>query len=209
MGTKIEEWSDRIHPDDRAEALRLLEVAKGEMIPYEFEYRFRHKNGEYLWIYFNGYFIPDENGKANSMLGMMHDITGRKKTEEQLLQAQKMETVGTLAGGLAHDFNNILGGIMGSVNLFERLLQKEDLVEKDKIDLYLDIIKKSSFLATELIKQLLLLSKKHEILLMPVDVNDAIENVMGICRNSFPKSIELTTALPQKHAIIMGGAYTD
>jgi two-component system cell cycle sensor histidine kinase/response regulator CckA len=85
----------------------------------------------------------------------IEDITEIENKENQLIQSQKMETIGNLAGGLAHDFNNVLGGIIGSIDLLDRTLDKEELQNDKKIIQYLNILKHSSFRAEDMVKQLL------------------------------------------------------
>ncbi len=73
----IEEWTGMIHPDDRDEAVRLLEAAERELSVYDVDYRFRHKKGGYRWLHDRGFFMADKDGRAQRMIGMMQDITDR------------------------------------------------------------------------------------------------------------------------------------
>jgi two-component system, cell cycle sensor histidine kinase and response regulator CckA len=132
------------------------------------------------------------------ILASIRDLTERRSAEAdrervqaQLVQAQKMEAMGTLAGGIAHDFNNVLGGIMGGLGLVEILLKKENLEDGDKIRAYLQTAIESSKRAAEMTKQLLTLSRKRELKMVPVFVRNSINQVMNICRNSLPKSVDL------------------
>ncbi len=89
MNGGIQQWIDLIHPQDRDEAVRLLEIAEREVAPYDVEYRYRHKNGQYVWIHDRGFFIIDAMQKATRMLGMMQDITKRKQVEEDLKASEE------------------------------------------------------------------------------------------------------------------------
>jgi CheY-like chemotaxis protein len=102
-----------------------------------------------------------------------------------------MEAVGTLAGGIAHDFNNVLGGIMGSLNLMSLLLRKEQLENAEKIFNYLEMALESSKRAADITKQILTLSRKGDLQMSPVIIQNSLKNVMNICKSSFPKSVEL------------------
>ncbi len=140
--------------------------------------------------------------------GSILDITERirseemlKKKEQQLIQAQKMETVGNLAGGLAHDFNNVLGGIVGTLSLIQVKRSKKN-ISLEKIDDYLEDMKKSADRATNLVKQLLTLSRKQELSLQSIDLNQIIQNVVKICKNTFDKSIEINPVYTRDPAII-------
>ena len=83
----IGEWLERIHANDRPEAERLLDVSEKSMTPYDAEYRFRHRDGHYLFIHDHGFFIADGNGRAERMVGMMEDLSARRAAEEELRQA--------------------------------------------------------------------------------------------------------------------------
>jgi len=114
-----------------------------------------------------------------------------------------METVGTLAGGLAHDFNNVLSGIMGTVSLIKHRLSKGE-VEKESLAGWIDIIDRSSVRAAEMVDRLLVLSRRHEMSLVPMDINISVKNVMQICASSFDKSVELSDTYSEERAITLG-----
>lgn len=134
----------------------------------------------------------------------MDDITDELKKDAQLLQAQKMEIVGTLAGGLAHDFNNVLAGIIGTVSLMK--FHAERGTESGLEDKYLAIIESSARRAADIVDQLLALSRKNEPSMQPFDLNRSLENVMMICRNSLDKSIEIVPEYYPGQAIVNGSA---
>lgn len=81
----IEEWVGMIHPEDKAEALRLLDIAEKQLATYDVDYRFRHRNGGYRWLHDRGFFLVEKEGQVRRMIGMMQDISDRKQAE--LLQS--------------------------------------------------------------------------------------------------------------------------
>lgn len=139
-----------------------------------------------------------------SIVVRIDDVTEFERKETQLIQAQKMETVGTLAGGLAHDFNNILNGIVGTLSIVKHKLNNEIVIEADKMKAYLDILDNSANRATDLVQQLLSLSRKQDIDFRPLDLNIAIKNVIKICQNSFDKKIVIISTFSSGQAIING-----
>lgn len=144
---------------------------------------------------------------ANCVQGVVirvDDITELEHKEQQLRQAQKMETIGTLAGGLAHDFNNVLGGITGALSLIKFKLQQDKQIDREFILKYLNIMEESGKRAADMVKQLLSISRKQEMDLEPVELNATIANVMAICTNSFDKCIELETQFAEEQAIVKG-----
>jgi PAS domain S-box-containing protein len=144
-------------------------------------------------------------GLAGSVI-RMDDVTELEKKDRQLLQAQKMETVGNLAGGLAHDFNNVLGGIVGTVSLIKYLLEREKSINLEKLKSQIDTIEKGACRAVNLVNQLLTLSRKNEPLFAAVDLNEALWDVMKICENTFDKSIRLEVAYCGEKAMVWADA---
>ena len=89
---------------------------RGEHVPSRYEFDLRTKEGDSITVELSSNIIKEYGGKTRTVAQML-DITNRKKLEAQLLQSRKMESIGTLAGGLAHDFNNLLMGILGNISL--------------------------------------------------------------------------------------------
>lgn len=131
------------------------------------------------------------------------DVTELEMKEEQLRQAQKMETVGTLAGGLAHDFNNVLSGIIGTVTLLKYIIGS-DMTIDEEIREGLDLIERSGNRAAQMVQQLMALSRRHEFSSVTVDLNAVVKNVMDICSNTFDKSIFLKPEYSKESASVKG-----
>jgi signal transduction histidine kinase/CheY-like chemotaxis protein len=134
------------------------------------------------------------------------DITEIVKKEEQLRQAQKMETIGTLAGGLAHDFNNILGGITGCISVMKYKLNSDGEIEKNEQLGLVETMEQSIRRAVLIIQQLLSLSRRQELKFSPVDLNHIIEHIKNICISTFDKSIEMKTEILKNPAMINGNS---
>lgn len=132
----------------------------------------------------------DEEGNVIGLVGTIKDISALRSMEAQLLQASKMEAVGTLTGGIAHDFNNIIQAIMGYNQLMisGRLGNEADLP-------YLNSIGELITRSRELVRQLLLFSKKTEPLAKVVNINEEIKGIHSLLIKSIPKMIEIKTDL--------------
>jgi PAS domain S-box-containing protein len=131
---------------------------------------------------------------ANGVEGLvirMDDRTEFEKVDSQLRQSQKMETVGTLAGGLAHDMNNVLCGMTGALSLIRWKCDKHGEPLSAEITGYLDLMEQSTQRAVDIIRQLLTLSRKQDQVLAAMDLNTAIHHVEQLCRSSLEKSIEI------------------
>ncbi len=120
--------------------------------------------------------------------GTLKDITDRLKLEQQLIQSQKMEAVGTMAGGIAHNFNNIMVGIMG-YSEFLMMNKKPD----DPDFKALSIIHEGTVRASELTKQLLNVSRGGQFNLVTIKLNQVIERILPLISGTFDKSIDLVT----------------
>lgn len=117
-------WVDLIHPDDRDRAERIVLEAVRTGAEVNVEYRMCRPNGEERWLISRGKPLQDTEGQVERYVGITMDITARRGAEEerrrlegQMLQVQKLESLGVLAGGMAHDFNNLLVGIVGNIEL--------------------------------------------------------------------------------------------
>lgn len=187
-------WEDRLHPEDREQALAKLkafiaEPARG----YETEFRLRHKNGTHRWIYSQAKLFPDATQGAKRVIGCHLDITERKRLEEQFIQAQKMEVVGQLASGVAHDFNNILAIIMGYADLIAQELEPGHALRA-----FGEEIRNAAERAAALTRQLLVFSRKQTLQPIVLDPNGVLMGMKKMLRRLVDESIELAV-LPGPH----------
>ena len=104
-------WFDAIHQDDREGLLQAI-ASKKPAGTYDEEYRILRPDGEERWIRDRAFSVRSAEADVRRMVGVAEDITERKKLQEQFLRAQRMEAIGTLAGGIAHDLNNILAPVL-------------------------------------------------------------------------------------------------
>lgn len=141
--------------------------------------------------------IKDEGGSVVSVLEVIRDITDNRKLEEQLRQLQKMEAVGTLAGGVAHDFNNILTAIVGYAQLALMKMHGDDPQRYN-----LEQIIESSNRATTLTHSLLSFSRKQPVNLQVLDLNSLIMNFEKFLRRLIKEDIELRTAYAKEPLFI-------
>ena len=130
--------------------------------------------------------MKNKNGDIIGFQGLARDVTEQKIMENRIQQSQKMEAIGNLAGGIAHDFNNILGGIIGYTQLIKAHTQK-----LPKIQQYVKQVMKASERATELVKQILLFSRKTESEKIPSDIVLIAKEVIKLLRASIPSTIEI------------------
>jgi PAS domain S-box-containing protein len=175
---RYEEWESRLHPDDRERVLTALRAyLDGRQPEYSLEFRLRHKNGTYRWIYTRGAALRDASGRQTHMIGCHLDITERKQLEEQYRQAQKMQAIGQLAGGIAHDFNNLLTVIEGNAELVGVQLGPAHRSQRD-----IDEIRAATKSAASLTRQLLAFSRPQILKPQVLDVDQVLgrmQNLLG------------------------------
>ncbi|MEE9175110.1 MAG: PAS domain S-box protein, partial [Thermodesulfobacteriota bacterium] len=146
---------ESVYPEDSEYVLAALKKhTQGE---YDVEYRIVQPDGSICWIWDRGFPIRNEKGELYLMAGIAEDITERKKMEEELIKAKKLESVGILAGGISHDFNNNLQAILSSINLAETCTDSKDEIYK-----ILEEAKKVILRSKNLTRQLLTFSKGGE-----------------------------------------------
>lgn len=135
--------------------------------------------------------IKDQHDNIVSAVEVADDITDHITLENQLRQAQKMESLGTLAGGIAHDFNNILAGLIGYAELAMLKIDKEQKTIKD----YLGEIYNAGLRASDLVRQILTFSRRGDIELQPLDISLVTREALKLLRSTLPTTISLTTKI--------------
>ena len=196
-GLQGSDYINLVHPDDKPRVLkcwdRLFQGANDEAG----EFRLVSKEGDVRWVSSTWGPVLDEAGRQIGVQGCVHDITERKSAEEALresqeryLQAQKLESIGRLAGGVAHDFNNLLTVINGYSDLaFQKLGEGEPL------RLEIDQIRKAGARAADLTQQLLAFGRKQLIQPRPLDLNKVVVESEKMLRRLLGEDIELKTCL--------------
>lgn len=162
-----------------------------------FETKRYTKDGRLLDISISASRYDDHKGRPAGMLVTLRDISERKELEAQLLQAHKMEAIGTLAGGVAHDFNNILQAISGYTQLLMMGKSRDD-PDYGK----LEAIQKSAERAGELTRRLLIFGRKVESKLRPVDLNHEVEQVVRLLERTIPRMVTIELHLSRDLEII-------
>lgn len=153
---------------------------------WEGEFLNKKKNGELFWEEATISPIKNNKGVITHYLAIKEDVTDKKKLKEQLLQSQKMEAIGQLAGGVAHDFNNILTVIMGYCSLLS-MRPKFDDTEKEA----LEHIRSAAEKATHLTRGLLAFSRKQVMDTKPVNLNDLVQQVQKFLVRIIGEDIKL------------------
>jgi len=198
-------YASVVHAEDLDRvAAEVQEATKGSTSSFEHEpYRIIHRDGSIRWLYDLTHLVR-KNGEVTHFVGYVIDITRRieaeqeaRSLEHQLLQAQRLESLGMLAGGVAHDFNNILTGILGEANLARRVLSKAPDTD---VSPNVERIELLALRAADLTRQLLAYSGKGRFVVLPVDLSHIVDDMATMLGVVISKkaalSLELDDGLP-------------
>ncbi len=179
------------HPDDREQGDRVFgQLVRGEIDAYRREARFVTKSGGTLVAHLATALVRKADGQPGYVIGMAEDVTGQKQLEDQLRQSQKLEAIGRLAGGVAHDFNNMLTAI-GGYTVFA--LEHADDGTPLRADL--EEIRKATDRATLLTRQLLAFSRKQVLQPELLNLNGIVLELESMLRPLIGEDIVLRTQL--------------
>jgi PAS domain S-box-containing protein len=177
-----------MHPDDALASRPGIDALfHGDVAHQTLTYRFRHKQGHWVWLETRRRLLRDEHGRATQMLSVVRDISERVQLEEQLRQSQKMEAVGQLTGGVAHDFNNLLTVVIGNNEILA-----EDLADKEHRELAtmaLEAAERGAYLT----QQLLAFGRRQSLRPERLRLEDVVDEMVPLLRRTIGAHIELVT----------------
>jgi PAS domain S-box-containing protein len=178
-------WSEEVHPDDKD---RVMEAVATKQAPGEYDEVFRivRPNKEVRWIHDRAFPIRNAAGEIHRIVGVAKDITEEKALEQQFRQAQKMESIGQLAGGVAHDFNNILTIVQGHASLIEMSHNLSPQIAESVHEIAF-----AAEHAASLTRQLLTFSRRQVIQPGEVDLNEVVGGVAKMLRRTLGEDITL------------------
>jgi len=196
LGYTVEElrartYVDYTHPDDLPDNLELShQIVTGERASFQLEKRYLHKDSTPIWVRVNVARVQDATGNFEYAVVVVESIAERKLLEERLLQSQKLEAMGRLAGGVAHDFNNVLTAITGYGDL---LLARPRLPEDARSEVA--EIKRAAQRAAALARQLLAFGRKQTLEPRVLALNEVVREIEAMLTRLIGEHIELRTTL--------------
>ena len=185
-----EDFITRVHPDDRefVEATVRRAMAEGGRLDYEF--RIVLPDGRVRWISDQGRVVPAEDGGPAGMTGACTDITERRTAEEQLRLAHRMESVGRLAGGVAHEANNQMSVVMGAAGF---ILARSDIPPAVRTDA--EYIRQAAERTAAVTAQLLAFSRRQVLRPRVLDLNAVLEKFRPVLQRTMGEDCEVTLRL--------------
>ena len=181
-----------VHPDDHSTIVNHLGEEQGlEKLP-SLDYRIITRSGEVRWINHVCQAVYDADGTYLGRRGSNRDITKSKQMEEEVLKAKKLESLGVLAGGIAHEFNNALMGILGNIELL-----KMDLPEDEGTDKYFDPMKSSGHRMSRLNDQLLAYAQGGKYQPKNLKLDDFVIQTLSILQHDLSPTVKVERRFPK------------
>jgi PAS domain S-box-containing protein len=205
LGYTVEEalqphwWSAHVHPEDLTRVI----IDSGRILAREHivhEYRFLRRDGNVVWIHDELRLLRGATGHPQEVVGAWTDITERKELETHLLRTQRLESVGRLASGIAHDLNNILAPMLMAPPVLREVIQDPELRNM------LDLVETNAQRGSNIIKQLLTFGRGMEGERVPVQLRALVNEMSGIIRETFHKNIITRRETPPDTWLVSGDA---
>ena len=184
-------------PSAQFEEARKAVIQNGE---WQGEIRQTRRDGEEITVESRWTLVRDEKGQPNSILVINTDITEKKRMESQFLRTQRMESIGTLAGGIAHDLNNVLSPILMAIDMLQ--LKTTDEASKK----WLDVLRTNAERGGDMVRQVLSFARGVEGERVALQPKHLIKEIVKILRETLPKSIEISFQIPNDLWIISADA---
>jgi PAS domain S-box-containing protein len=176
-----------IHPEDREAVNDAIEHTLRTGEPYDTEYRIVRPSGEVRWVHSRGRLEDTETHRGTRMVGVLQDTTDARQAQMRIVQSQKMEAVGRLAGGMAHDFNNILSIIIGNLDLLRVPGRAPALVAE-----LLQEARTAAYRGSELTKGLLAYARDGTLLVARLDLNHVTGKIVKLLSRTLGEDIEVS-----------------
>ena len=192
-------FDESVHRDDKAAFLSgMRNLIDGDSFAFKMELRYVGGGKPFTWGFTSVSLVRNERNDIDHLVVQIVDTTSRRQAERQLQQAQKMEAVGQLTGGLAHDFNNLLTVIIGNLTLVETAINGDERARHRLLE-----ATEAAQKGSDLTRQLLTFSRQQEIEQRQVQVNHLIANLHSLIARTIGESIDLQLALTPDDGLVL------
>ena len=199
MSSQFSEFESRLHPEDRHRILEMVAAARvNPLLNRQSDFRLRHKDGSYRWMHSRSLVIYDAQGLPLRLVGAHLDLTDRKNADKQSFRSQRLESLGTLAGGVAHDLNNALTPILMSIEMLRMDYPNETAL--------IDLVEANGLRAANMVRQLLTFPRGVSSERTEVGVGLLVVEMQNLMQGTFPKNINLRVVCEPMLPIVLGDA---
>ena len=195
-----EAFLDRVHPEDRERVAQAVKQTLDGGKPYSIEHRIVRPDGGTRIVHERAEVTRDDDGSAIQMVGTVQDITEQKRIEAEFLRAQRLDSVGALAGGIAHDLNNALSPILMGIQLLRREAGDAE------VEHTLAVMEANTHRGAEMVRQVLTFARGHEGERQLLDVGPLVREMENIVRQTLPKSITVAAMVPPDLWPVLGNS---
>jgi PAS domain S-box-containing protein len=192
-----DDFISRVHPDDRERVGRSVQQALAGSGTLDYEFRILLRDGRVRWLADLGRVATDPAGTPLYVAGVCLDVTERKTVEERLRDTQRLQAVGQLAGGIAHEANNQMSVVLGAAQF---LLRRNDLAPQAREDV--EYIRQAAERTASITQQLLAFSRRQILQLQDVDLNRLVQSIEPVLRRSLAENHELTVRLGLRNGLV-------
>lgn len=188
----------RFHPEDREEIGAKINHAISNRENFSHEFRILNPDGQVRWVEAQARLLSDPDGRPVRFVGVIRDVTDKRRIEADNYRAQRLESIGALASGIAHDLNNVLAPILMALHALEQRFSDETSRR------WISLIYRSAERGRDLIEQMIAFAKgaSGERTLLPLNL--LVEDLNKILRETLPKNVELETYLPDDLWSVVG-----
>jgi len=174
-----------VHPEDR-DRITLDLLCQRDGLPFDHEYRIVRPDGRVVWIWDRGFPVRSPDGAVDRYIGVAQDISARKMSEAAVRRQETLDAIGHMTGGLAHDFNNVLGVVVGHLDLIS-LATADNALARESVGRAIDAALRGSRLA----KRLLALARREPVERRVLALADAVQGLRPLLQHAAGPDIEL------------------
>jgi PAS domain S-box-containing protein len=200
FGATYESFLEQVHPADRERVEQAVRQSLNTSEPYNLEHRIIRPDGEGRIVRGQGEVVHDNTGRITRMVGTVQDITEQKRIEAQFLRAQRMDGIGAIAGGMAHDLNNALAPILMGIQIIRNKVSEPDVRQM------LAVMETNTHRSADMVRQVLTFARGRDGEQEMLQLGKLILEMENILRQTMPKSISVQSMVPKDLWPVVGNA---
>src|SRR5262249_54650056 len=200
FGATYESFLEQVHPADRERVEQAVGQSLNTSEPYNIEHRIIRPDGEGRIVRGQGEVVRDNAGRITRMVGTVQDITEQKRIEAEFLRAQRMDGIGAIAGGMAHDLNNALAPILMGIQIIR------NKVADPQVQQMLTVMETNTHRGADMVRQVLTFARGRDGEREPLALGRLIREMENILRQTMPKSISVQAMVPSDLWPVTGNA---